>query len=325
LVSLSHPALGFVVVVGSLFVRLLPIKLASALMAWLVLQLSKMFFNRKVIGRNIRDAFPELDEAERDRLVTEIIQNAGRLVAEVAKIRCFVDGTQGAHLRAKGAFDYPLVQKGRAIYIGAHLGNWELMPILFSKHGVPLTIIYSAFSHQAVETRLMAARRQTGSRYVEKGNALRGCIDALKRGESIAMLVDQRVDAGIEVEFFGRPTMFTHFPARMACKFNCPIIVGEAIRVGPAEVEVTFSEPIYPNSQGGAEAERELTQAMVSTIESAIRRHPEQWFCNKRRWKRLKGEDSGVVPAEAAPVAEAVAEATPTGAGPGESTFVSRG
>jgi len=317
-VNLSHPALGFAVVACSFLVRLLPVKLASELMVRVVLRLSHLFANRKVIGRNIQAAFPELDAAERDSLVTRIIANAGRLIAEMAKIRCFVDGTQGARLTLRGGIGGSLGYKGKAIYVGAHLGNWELMPILLNRHGVPLTIIYSSFSHQAIETRLMAARQRTGSKYVEKENALRGCIDALKRDESIAMMVDQRVDSGIEVEFFGRPTLFTHFPARMARKFDCPIIVGEAIRLGPGEVEVTFRDPIFPNREGGAVTEQELTQAMASAIEDAIRRHPDQWFCNKRRWPKQKA-------AAAQAAAEAAAGTPPDSAGLKAGSGSSRG
>ena len=282
----SHRALGVLAVVWDLAIRLLPLRAASELMALLVRGLSRHFIKRKKIQRNLQRAFPELDESAVDALAEQIIGNCGRMVAEIAKMRAFRTGAQGAAVNACGALDYPFGQRGKAIYVSAHLGNWELAPILFQRRNIPLTIIYTPLRNSAVDERLMAARRETGATYVEKSKALRACAAALKSGESIALLVDQRVDTGVEVEFFGHETMFTHFPARMALKFDCPIVVVESVRRGPGRLDIVFHEPIWPRAEAGGVTERALTQKMAKVIEGCIRRHPEQWFCNKRRWKR---------------------------------------
>jgi KDO2-lipid IV(A) lauroyltransferase len=292
-----HPAVGLVADISDLVVRLLPLKVASELMA-LVTRLGVGLFTSKVkVRRNLSEAFPELDEATLDKLVSKVIANLGRLLAEILKVRAFINGTEGSVLTAKGAVDYPFVRKGRAIYISAHLGNWELIPILFQQHGVPLTIIYRLLKYPSVDAKLMRARELIGQTYVERTDAMRGCIEALKRNESAALLIDQKTETGIEVEFFGRPALVTHFPARMALKFGCPIIVAEAIRVAPGHVEVTFHEPIFPPATRGAEAEQELTQAMARVVEESIRRHPEQWFCFQRRFKPPKAQAAAAAPA----------------------------
>ncbi len=137
----------------------------------------------------------------------------------------------------------------------------------------------------------MSFRRHTGATYVEKAKALRTCIATLQRDESIALLVDQRVQIGLSVEFFGRPTTFTHFPARMAMRFDCPIIVVESVRAGTGTFNVVFHDPIFPRPDLGAQAEHDLTQRMAKVIEGSIRRHPDQWFCNKTRWKKRDMRD----------------------------------
>jgi KDO2-lipid IV(A) lauroyltransferase len=281
-----HPALGVLAMTCELAIRLLPMRAASELMALTARGFSRLFTNKRKIRRNLHAAFPELDNSSLDDLTGKIIANCGRLIAEITKISDFRSGARGTALNAVGALTYPFEQRGKAIYVSAHLGNWELIPILFHRNGLPLTIIHTPIHHPGINDRLMSLRRETGATYVEKSKALRTCAAALKRGESIALLVDQRVDTGIEVQFFERPTVFTHFPARMALKFDCPIIVGEAVRLGPGRVEVVFHEPIWPNKQRVAQAERELTQKMAEMIEGCIYRHPEQWFCHKRRWKK---------------------------------------
>jgi len=297
----SHPAIGPVADIVELVVRMLPLKLACALMALLARLGVGLFTSKVKVRRNLSEAFPELDAAALDRLVGKVIANLGRLLAEILKIRAFVDGKEGAVLTASGAYDCAITQKRQAIYVSGHLGNWELIPILFRQQGIPLTIIYRLLKYRNVDAKLMRAREQTGQKYVERTDAMRGCIDALRRGESVALLIDQKTESGIEVEFFGRPTLVTHFPARMALKFGCPIIVGEAIRVGLGKVDVKFREPIYPPATRGAEAERELTQTMAREVEAGIRDHPEQWFCFQRRFKPPKTRTVAAAEAAGAP------------------------
>jgi len=297
-----HPAIGVVTDICYFVIGLLPLKLASELMALVARWAIRLLISTAKIKRNLREAFPELDEAAVDRLADQVAGNFGRLATEVAKIRAFVDGTQGTVVTIRGATDYPIVQRGQAIFVSAHLGNWELIPIIFRQRGIALTIIYRLLRYPKVDAKLMRSRGLTGQTYVEMSDALRDCIEALKRDESVALLIDQKVDSGIEVEFFGRPALVTHFPARMAMKFGCPIIVGEAIRTAPGQVELNFREPIFPPATRGAEAEREMTQAMTREVEAGIREHPEQWFCFQRRFKPPKAQ-----PVAEGPVAKAQA------------------
>ena len=137
-----------------------------------------------------------------------------------------------------------------------------------------------------IDNLLLSQRRKTGSIYVEKSKALRACIKAMKRGDSVGLLVDQRVERGIEVTFFGRPTIVTDLPARLALKFNCPIIPAEAVRAGPRRCQVMVHEPIWPGENRGEQAVRDLTQQMASVVEDCIRKRPDEWCCDKRRWKK---------------------------------------
>ena len=170
-------------------------------------------------------------------------------------------------------------------------GTWDLSEneyVLVSVRNLsdrPMRL-YSRVGNPAIDDKLLSLRRKTGSNYVEKSGALRACIEAMKRGDSIGLLVDQRVDRGIEVSFFETPTLFTDLPARLALKFNCPIIPAEAVRAGPCHCEVIIHPPIWPDPKRGAQAVGELTQQIATVIEGAIRRRPDEWFCNKRRWEK---------------------------------------
>jgi KDO2-lipid IV(A) lauroyltransferase len=264
--------------------------MAPDLMALFAGRFARLLVKKKVITKNLRDAFPDLDQPALDAITKKIAANFGRLIAEVAHIPTYVAGEQGTNVSASGSLDYTFEQSGQAIYVSAHLGNWELIPIVLRRRSRPM-IIYSLVGNPGIDNLLLSLRRKTGANYVEKSEALRACIGAMKRGDSIGLLIDQRVERGIDVTFFGRPTILTDLPARMALKFNCPIIPIEAVRADPCHCQVMIHTPIWPGAKRGKQAVRELTQQMTRVVEDAIRRRPDEWFCDKRLWKKLDRVD----------------------------------
>jgi KDO2-lipid IV(A) lauroyltransferase len=259
--------------------------MASDLMALVIGRFAHYLVREAKIRKNLMTAFPDLDQPALDATTKKIVANFGRLLAEVIHIPTYAAGKQGTIVSATGSLDYTFEQAGQAIYVTAHLGNWELIPIVLRRKSRPL-IIYSQIGNPAIDDKLLVLRRKTGANYVEKSEALRACIKAMKKGDSIGLLVDQHVYRGIDVSFFDNPTIFTDLPARLAMKYNCPIIPIEAVRAAPGHCQVMIHEPIWPGAKRDEQAVRELTQQMASVVEDCIRRRPDEWCCDKRRWKK---------------------------------------
>ncbi len=271
-------------------IRSLPAKQASDLMAFVLSKAGGSFVKSVNMRRNIREIFPEMSEPEVDALSREMLANFGRHIAEIAHIPDFRDGKNGARVDWVTTDGSVFDGTGPAIYVGAHVGSWELSPLIFKQVNKPLTVIYSKNKNPVVDDLMLAQRAETGATYVEKLKALRPCYHALERGESIALLVDQRVNPGIEVEFFGRQTAITRIPARLATGFDCPVIPFEIIRMAPGHLRVAFQEPIMPDGRKGKQAEFDITQKIARAIESSITRNASHWFCSKLRWKRVDRE-----------------------------------
>ena len=53
---------------------------------------------------------------------------------------------------------------------------------------------------------------------------MREAIEYLKKGHSIALMVDQRVGEGEKIEFFGEQALTTTLPAQLSLKFDLSII-----------------------------------------------------------------------------------------------------
>jgi KDO2-lipid IV(A) lauroyltransferase len=113
----------------------------------------------------------------------------------------------------------------------------------------------------------------------------REIVTALKGGAAIAMLMDQKLNEGLPVPFFGRPAMTAPAIAQFALKFRCPVYPARAERLGGSRIRVTVLPPLDIRETGDKEADifKILTDINM-LLESWIRERPEQWLWIHRRW-----------------------------------------
>ena len=110
--------------------------------------------------------------------------------------------------------------------------------------------------------------------------------DALERGAHVGMLVDQYYVRGVEVMFFGRPTMANPLIARLAQHFDCPIRGTRIVRLPGHRFRAELTEEIAPVRDADGKVDIAGTmQAITTIIEGWVREHPEQWLWLHRRWR----------------------------------------
>jgi len=278
--------------------RVLPLSAASNLGGFVGRTLGMRLIKDKNIDRNLKIAFPNLSEAERDRLTAGIADNLGRVIAEMPHLGSFRRSEQNTRIDIEG-LDY-LPKSGPSVFVGGHLSNWEIGVVALCRHLGDLNTIYSPIGVPVVDEQLQAFRAETGANYLERNKAsLRAIFDDMAEGRSVAMLIDQRVATGPTVNFFGRPALASSLPARLSMNFNVPIIPVDGSRITPRHFVIRLHAPILPDDfplEGRAQG---MTQAMMTAIESFVRRSPDVWFCNKARWREseLSGPSSAEVPA----------------------------
>jgi Kdo2-lipid IVA lauroyltransferase/acyltransferase len=266
------------------FLRFLPLPLASGLTAAVMRSFAGTFTRQDLIRDNLAKAFPDWPESRVRKTARAIAGNVGRIAAELCHIEDFRGGAANGRFTYSGEEAVATARKGSVIFVGPHQWNWELVPLLYSELGIRVTTIYGQLANDLVDRTIFAQRARTGATYVEKRKAVRALVNALDKGESLAFLVDQRVKSGLAVKFFGRDMLMTGVPARLALRFRCPIVTVDMERRRGHRFHVRFGKPIHPPPQPGADAEREMTQRIAKELEDSIRRAPETWFCNKRRW-----------------------------------------
>ncbi len=264
--------------------RILPLPVASALTATLMRTFAETFTRQDLIRDNLAKAFPDWPESRVRKTARASAANLGRIAAELCHIEEFRGAIANGRFTYTGEEAVAAARKGSVIFVGPHQWNWEIVPLLYGELGIKVTTIYGRLANDLVDRTIFAQRARTGATYVERRKALRAFMSALENGESLAFLVDQRVKSGVPIKFFGRDMLMSGVPARLALRFRCPIVAVDMERRKGHRFHVRFGKLIHPSAQPGADAEREMTQAIARELEKSIRRAPETWFCNKRRW-----------------------------------------
>jgi len=110
--------------------------------------------------------------------------------------------------------------------------------------------------------------------------------EALRKGQHVAMLVDQYFTNGVEVTFFGRKTKANPTLARLLRQIDCPIHGTRIIRLPNDRFRAELSEEVAPVRDASGQIDVPQTmQAITSVIEGWIREYPDQWLWLHRRWR----------------------------------------
>jgi KDO2-lipid IV(A) lauroyltransferase len=277
-------AFGFQALFG--FLRLLGVERASALGGWLLRALGPLTGTQKTVIRNLRIAFPDMDEAERNALALAQWDQTGRTFAELAVMDQLTP--EGGRVEVVGLERlHALRDSGKpAVLISGHLANFEVMAAVIMAAGVPCQVTYRAANNPYVDALIRKSRERYGIRlFAPKGDGTRDLMAGMKRGDSIALLVDQKYNQGPEVQFFGQPVNASPGAARLAARFDTVMQPLSVVRLPNARFRVTAHEPIsVSHSEDKAADVLAGIQAANRFVEDRVRAHPVDWFWVHKRW-----------------------------------------
>ena len=153
------------------------------------------------------------------------------------------------------------------------------------QYGIEVAQIYRAANNPLVD-RMVARFRGSGSEFIPKGAvASRRAVAVLRRGAHLTLLVDQKLNDGIAVPFFGRPAMTAPALALLALRFDCAVLPARVERLRGARFRLTIYPPLpLPRSGDRTSDAAALMAAVNLTLEAWIRERPEQWFWVHNRW-----------------------------------------
>ena len=283
-----HPPLAVLAHLLYGLLRILPVDAASAFGGWLARSIGPSTRADTVARRNLQRAFPDRTPPEIDGIVRNVWENFGRVTGEWPHLNRLYDTGFGGRVTITGAEHIERVRDagGPAIVITGHHGNWELAGAVCAALGMPLTVIYRPAQNRWVNhLAIWARRRFTGGQLPKGKEAAVGALAVLRNGGKLGVLIDQKLNEGVPVPFFGRDAMTSPVAARLATGFRCPVIAIRAERTAGVHYQVTIYRPLDLPDSGDRKRDQEiLLLAMNRMLESWVRERPEQWFWVHRRW-----------------------------------------
>ena len=272
-------------------------RLPLGLAYWLGARLGDLLYlvlaeRRRITRANLALALgADKTAAERHQLARTTFRNLGqhlvdfshlaRLTPDAFTAMCHVEGLE--HIEA-------LLRRRKGLLIlSAHFGSWELAPAIALCLTTPVHVIVRPLDNPALQCLAEAYRQRCGYRAIPRRAALTACLQVLRRGEIVAVLMDQSGlrRESVQVEFFGTKAYTSIGPALLALRTGCPVVSAFLIRAGQGRHRLVFSQEIPVHRTGHVPHDLvENTRAFTHIIETYVRRYPDHWFWLHRRWKQ---------------------------------------
>ncbi len=255
---------------------------------------------RRVGVRNLKLAFPELPEEERERILRAEYRNLGYLLAEFCLMPGYTAEAASRFIRYEGLEDYVRARdRGRGVLVlTGHLGAWELSSFYHSLMGMPMGMVIRRLDNPLVDEFVNRIRCLHGNRVIPKDDFARGLIASMRAGETVGILMDTNMTPpqGVFVPFFGVEACTASGMARIAGRTGAAVVPGFLLwEESEGKYVLRFGEELAVTRTGDAERDAVAnTAAFTAVMEAYIRRYPEQWLWMHRRWKTRPPGEAGI-------------------------------
>ncbi|MFT5702895.1 MAG: KDO2-lipid IV(A) lauroyltransferase [Rickettsiales bacterium] len=275
---------------GFFLFQTLGLKNSSNFASFLARFVGKKLKVNNLARSNITKSLPTLSTDKVEEVLNGMWDNLGRIIGEFI----FVSKFSGAELVKYTTLDQESeinisdIKKNfkGGIIFSAHIGNWEIGPKTLIELGLNVKTVYRPLNNKIVDKMTSQIRGVEMIPKSTKGN--KQIIEEIKKGNYVVILADQKISDGSPIPFFGRPALTTTSIAKLALKYNVPLIPARSIREGHqfkfmVRVEKPLEVEKLDNTNDSVLA---LTIKINQKLEEWITQYPNQWFWVHNRWKK---------------------------------------
>ena len=244
-----------------------------------------IFRSKKLIENNLEQS-GIVDKKNYNKIISKIYGNYGRILAEYPFLKAFRNNKLNKFIEIDGLENLNKIkrEKRRAVFISGHFNNFELMALQIEKAGINLCAIYRPLNNVFLNKTMEEIRENfICKNQIKKGRSgTRQIIENIKKGNSVALMIDQRVREGIKINFFGKPASTTTIPAQLIKKYKCDLVPIYIERRKNNYFKMFVSEPI---KIGNNKTIKEITEHLNKILEKMILKNVDQWIWTHDRWK----------------------------------------
>ena len=270
-----------------LIIKLFGLKLSQYLFSFIFENLGPLFRSKKILHHNISLALPNLNKLQRNKIITNMWANYGKIFSEYMFIKKFRKDTrfsQKIFIENQEELEKIKLQKKPVIFISGHFNNFELMAMHIEKSNIDLAAVYRPLNNKFLNPIMERIRRRyICKKQIKKGiSGTKELLKEFKKGTSIALMIDQRVSEGIRSDFFGKEALTTTIPAQFVKKFDAPVVPIYIERLDDNSFKLKIDESIKFSQELTV---NDITKKLNRILEKMIMTNPDQWIWTHNRWK----------------------------------------
>ena len=266
--------------------KLLGYKISSNLGFLIGKLFGPIFRSKKLIVENLRKSNISIKKNYME-LASDILGNYGRIFSEYPFLKSFRNGKLDNFIEINGKNYLEIIKKEKknVVFVSGHFNNFELMAMQIEKVGIELSAIYRPLNNIFLNKIMEKIRtKYICKNQIKKGRAgTRQIIKDLKKGNSVALMIDQRVREGSKVKFFGNLASTTTIPAQLIKKYKCELVPIYIERRDKYYFKMHISKPIKVSSKKSNE---DITLFLNTVLEKMILKNIDQWIWTHNRWKK---------------------------------------
>ncbi|VVQ23784.1 Lipid A biosynthesis palmitoleoyltransferase [Pseudomonas fluorescens] len=251
--------------------------------------------SRDVVRINLSKCFPDMDPAERERLVGQSLKDIGKSLTESACAWIWPAQRSIDLVREVEGLDIlkDALASGKGVVgITSHLGNWEVLNHFYCSQCKPI-IFYRPPKLKAVDELLQKQRVQLGNKVAASTKeGILSVIKEVRKGGAVGIPADPEPSesAGIFVPFFATQALTSKFVPNMLAGGKAVGVFLHALRLpdGSGYKVILEAAPEAMYSTDTAES----CAAMSQVVERYVRAYPSQYMWSMKRFKkRPPGEE----------------------------------
>tara|TARA_B100001778_G_scaffold77433_1_gene62448 strand:- start:180 stop:1040 length:861 start_codon:yes stop_codon:yes gene_type:complete len=266
--------------------QLLGYRFSSDLGFYIGKTFGNIFRKKTSIIENLKKSKISIDISENE-FAKNVLGNYGRILAEYPFLKDFRNNNLSNYIEIEGIDNLEKIKlKNKpVVFISGHFNNFELMAMQIEKSEINLAAIYRPLNNIFLNEDMEHIRKNyICKNQIKKGRTgTRQILENLKKGNSIALMIDQRVTEGIKINFFGDLASTTTIPSQIIKKYKCDLVPIYIERNKKHYFKMYVSQPIVINSEKSNE---EISKHLNKILEKMILKNPDQWIWTHDRWRK---------------------------------------
>ena len=269
------------------FFKLLSNKTASNLGGKIFRILGPLSKTNLILINNLKNIYTK-DEKKISHIVNKSWENLGRTLAEFSHLE-EITKKNNKYIAVKGANHLNSIakKKEKVIFIAIHQSNWEVLAPTLGSYGIKLNSVYRHVNNNLIDKFIINIRKKvykpSNSILSPKGKqSAQDMLSSIKKGFSIALLIDQKDSAGDIVKLFDISTKTQTGFLKIARKYNLKLIPVKNTRYNTNNFSICFYPPVEPFEKNISDKDAMLSIHKI--IEKWILENPSQWFWQHNRF-----------------------------------------